>query len=55
MDDQPLDGPSDQPVISGDGNYNVPIRSNEHAFQGGIAQIVVERGGLVILEIQLLK
>ena len=46
MDDQPLDGPSDQPVISGDGNY-IAFRSEatNMLFQGGIAQIVVERGG----------
>ena len=46
MGTQPLGGPSDQPVISGDGKY-IAFRSEATnlLFQGGIAQIVVERGG----------
>ena len=46
QDRQPFGGSSDQPVISGDGNY-IAFRSEatNMLFQGGITQIVVERGG----------
>ena len=45
--EQTIDGTSDQPVISGDGNY-IAFRSEatNMVLQGGIAQVVVESGGV---------